>query len=310
MIPTPAAQDRARPAGPTATLRVAALALVTAGLLLRTWQYGADIALWLDEIAVARNVLERPLTRLLFEPLDYDQTAPKGFLLAEFVVTKAAGASEYALRFWPWLASVASVALYWRLSIRVLPGIGGMVALLCFAVAMPLIRQGGEVKQYSTDVTAAIVLMLLARPGPASRRRDLAAGALGAVTVWFSQPSTIVAVALAGVLVLDGVARDGWRGLRGCRWRAGLWAASAVLAAGAALATMRPETSAYMKRYWAGGFPPLALTPFVQSGWPWVPLRELFGDGVPGFQNTLFLSHAVALRRPGGRRSRAAHSTP
>jgi hypothetical protein len=53
---------------------------------------------------------------------------------------------------------MASVLLYWRLCTRVLPGLGGVVALLCFAFAAPLIQQSGEVKQYTTDVAAATVL--------------------------------------------------------------------------------------------------------------------------------------------------------
>jgi hypothetical protein len=288
VTPTPGTLDDTPPLGSARRSRAIVLVLVTAGLLLRTWQYSADIGLWLDEIAVARNVLERPLARLLFEPLDYDQTAPKGFLLAEFAATRLAGASEYALRFWPWLASMASVGLFWRLATRVLPGPGGMVALLCFAVAAPLIRQAGELKQYSTDLAVALLLMLLALPTTVPRRRDATAGVLGAMAIWFSQPAALMAGALAGVLVLETFGRHGWQGLRNCRWRVGLWATSAGLAAGAALATMTPETSGYMKRYWAGGFPPLSLAAFVQSGWPWVPLREMFGDGVPAFQNTLF----------------------
>lgn len=269
-------------------LRTVALVLVAAAMLLRTWQYGADVALWLDEIAIARNVLERPLVPLLVEPLDYDQTAPKGFLLAEFIVTSLAGPSEYAFRFWPWLASLASVVLFWRLSTRVLPGPGAVAALFCFALAAPLIRQAGEVKQYSTDIAAALLLMLLGLRAVGSRRRDLVAGVLGALSIWCSQPAAIVAAAVAGVLLGHAWRRGGWRSVADCRWRVGLWTGSAVVAAGVALATMAPATSAYMKRYWAGGFPPLSVAAFVQSGWPWVPLREMFGDGVPAFQNTLF----------------------
>jgi hypothetical protein len=288
VTPTPGTPDDTHRSGSATRLRVAALVLVAVGLMLRTWQYSADLSLWLDEIAVARNVIERPLGRLLFAPLDYDQTAPKGFLLAEAVAVSLAGPSEYALRAWPWLASMASVVLFWRLAMRALPAFGGVAALLCFATAAPLIRQSGEVKQYGTDVAVAILLMLLALPGESPRPRDLAAGMLGGLAVWFSQPATIVALALAGVLVLDAFGRDGGRGLGECRWRVGLWVGNAVLAAGAALATMTPETSAYMKRYWAGGFPHLSVSAWVQSRWPWVPLREMFGDGVPAFQNTLF----------------------
>lgn len=43
----------------TPAIRRGLLLLLALGLILRAWQYSADTALWLDEIAVARNVVER-----------------------------------------------------------------------------------------------------------------------------------------------------------------------------------------------------------------------------------------------------------
>ena len=93
---------------------------------------------------------------------------------------------------------------------------------------------------------------------------------------------------IAGVLALDASIRGGWTAIAQCRWRVGLWMGSAAVSAGLAMSSMTPETSAYMKRYWAGGFPQLTAEGLLQAGWPWVPLRELFGHGAPAFQNTLF----------------------
>ncbi len=183
---------------------------------------------------------------------------------------------------------MGSVVLFWRLASRVLPELGSLAALLAFAVAAPLIRQAGEVKQYSTDVAVAILLMLLALPDGTRRRRDVTAGVVGALAIWFSQPAMIVAVAVAGVLALDASIRGGWTAIAQCRWRVGLWMGSAAVSAGLAMSSMTPATSAYMKRYWGGGFPPLTAEGLLQAGWPWVPLRELFGNGAPGFQNTFF----------------------
>ena len=57
------------------------VAFIGAGL--RAWQYAAGTSLWLDELAVAQNVVSRPIGELLLRPLVWDQVAPTGFLLAE-----------------------------------------------------------------------------------------------------------------------------------------------------------------------------------------------------------------------------------
>ena len=40
-------------------------ALLTLSALLRTVQYGGQMSLWLDELAVAQNVVRKPLLTLL-----------------------------------------------------------------------------------------------------------------------------------------------------------------------------------------------------------------------------------------------------
>src|SRR5688572_23872917 len=79
---------------PSKTISRALFLIVATGVGLRLAQYLANPALSLDEIAVARNVLERSVWDLLTTPLAYDQTAPKGFLLAEKLMTAVFGSSD------------------------------------------------------------------------------------------------------------------------------------------------------------------------------------------------------------------------
>ena len=58
------------------------------GVALRIVAYLRRSTLWVDEAALARNVVERSLHDLLTVPLDYGQAAPKGFLLLEWLVTR------------------------------------------------------------------------------------------------------------------------------------------------------------------------------------------------------------------------------
>ena len=79
------------------------------------WQYVSHASLWIDEAALARNIIDRPVSALFF-PLDYAQVAPPGFLLIQKAVVLTIGASEYALRLFPLLCGVAALLVFARLA--------------------------------------------------------------------------------------------------------------------------------------------------------------------------------------------------
>ena len=113
-------------------IRLATWAAVFSGLCLRVWQYAAGTSLWLDELAVAQNVVTRPIGRLLLSPPAWDQVAPKGFLLAEKLAVALLGANEYALRLFPLACSVVALILFARVAELVLGRAAPIaVALFC-----------------------------------------------------------------------------------------------------------------------------------------------------------------------------------
>ena len=119
-----------------------------AGVAMRVAQYVANRSLWVDEAMLALNLRDHGFAALV-GPLDYDQAAPVGFLLASKAVTLALGYSEYALRLLPLVASVASVFLFRKLILRTLTRGAGAIAMLLFAISSYLVYYGAEVKQYS-----------------------------------------------------------------------------------------------------------------------------------------------------------------
>lgn len=257
---------------------------VAIGVAIRIGQYANNGSLWLDEIAVAKNIIERSLVDLITRPLDYQQAAPKGFLAIEKVATLLGGTGDHVLRLWPFLASTAALLLFWRLASRVLEPAGTFVAVASTATAVSLIRQTSEVKQYGTDVFVAILLVSFASNARRDRRFDLLAGVVGAVMIWFSQPAVIVAGCLVLMLVWQRWAEPPDASIA---WRCGLWATSA---AGATLVTLRsltPEANDYLHRYWVSGFPPKSWAEWWSTAWPWAPLADLFGSGGGGFSTAL-----------------------
>ena len=163
------------------------LTLILAGAALRIWQFLADTSLWIDEIAVAHDILTRSAWDLLAHPLP-DQVAPKGFLLALKCAVWIWGPTDSALRIFSLLSSLASLVLFWRIAIR-LRGAAGPLALALFAAAIPLVTFGAEAKQYAGDVFIAVLLLwLVLRIAAPTRspRVDWGAAITGMFAVWLS----------------------------------------------------------------------------------------------------------------------------
>ena len=273
--------------------------LLLLGVGLRAWAYFGNPSLWLDEVLLSRNILELPTAALLTEPLKLDQVAPRGFLLLEKIAVRLFGESEFALRLFPFLCGIAGLLLFRRLAERVLEGPAVPFALALYAIGVPLIKYGAEVKQYGLDATVTTVLLLLAidlHQRDASRSRLLLAGAAGLLVIWFSQASVIVMVGIGlatGITWLVSRDRRTWRMLT---LTIPIWAVASVGATIAGMRSMTPSTRAFMQDFWATGFFPLPLDSPVKLAWFWDRALSLFSD--PGLLRyrwpTIFLLVSLA----------------
>ena len=139
----------------------AAPTAILLGIVARLWQYTANPSIWVDEAAIARNVLDRqPLQ--LFLPLDYAQMAPPGFLLSIKLSAAVLGFSEYALRLTPITTGVVSVILFFFAARAVLQPVASIVAVFMFSIAIPLVFFSSNLKQYSSDVAMTLIIILIA----------------------------------------------------------------------------------------------------------------------------------------------------
>src|SRR5580704_2941362 len=255
--------------------------LVLLGVGLRFWEYLFNRSLYLDEILLTRSIVGMPLWALLTKPLLMDQVAPRGFLLVERLAVMTFGPSELGLRLFPFLCGVASVILFRRLAQRMLTGAGPALALFLFAIGVPLIRYGGDVKQYAVDIVAAIGLMLLAldlREKEATTNRLLLAGALGLVIVWFSQAAVLVMAGIGLGLAVDWLISRDQRAGRELLVMIPLWGVASIAAVIAGMRSMTPSTRAFMDDFWAGGFFPRTLRVTEAPGWFWERLSSIFSD--------------------------------
>lgn len=279
----PVAKERLQAAS-SGWIRGWLIAFVMIGAALCLWQYLGNAALWLNEIPVARDILDRSFWRLLTSPLNNNEVAPKGFLLAEKAAVLAFGSSGYALRLFPLLSSLIALIVFWRVVARRLDRLGGLVALALFATAIPLVIFASQVKQYSSDVAVAMLLLWLALDlGDAepSIWRGLRVGIAGAVLAWFSQPSVLVVGGLSVCLMAFLLSVPAERHHRASPLAAalGLWIVSALASALVALASLTHATRDYMHRFWAAGFPLRPLWGVLTTLWPRHQIGWLLGAG-------------------------------
>ncbi len=177
------------------------------GVFLRARQYFFNRSVWLDEAFIATN-LERDWLKLLSLPLDYSHShiAPPGLLVIGKLSTSIFGHIDWAIRLFPFLASLAALWLFYKLASRVLSPVAVPIAIFLFAISDSLIFQAVNFKQYSSDVAITLLLsywvMLFVQKTEFERKDWIRLGILGAVVVWFSHPAIFILVTIGLYLTL------------------------------------------------------------------------------------------------------------
>jgi hypothetical protein len=231
--------------------------LVFLGIALRLVPLCQSRDLWIDEAMLALNLVDRSPAQLL-EPLDWNQGAPVGFLLAVKATILLVGSSDWGLRFFPFLASLLGLMGFVWVARQMLPRQAAVLAATLFAINPSLISYSAECKQYAVD--AAIAVGLLAASlgllsGSGGFRRWAILSAAGATAVWFSHPASFVLGGLGTVLFLEAAYNRDRRRCLACSVVIVSWSASF---AACYLLTMRHlGANTYLLDYWANHFLPL-----------------------------------------------------
>lgn len=240
--------------------RGAILLLAAMGIALRLVPLLADRCLWIDEAMLALNLVERSPAQLL-GPLDWNQGAPAGFLLAAKAGIMLFGTAEWSLRLVPFLASVLGVLGFAWFARRLLPAPAAVTAIALYAVSPFLISYAGECKQYASDAALAVAMFcaatgLLLRLG-GFRRWAVLAGS-GAMAVWFSHPVAFVLGGIGTAIFLDAIATKDRRRAGACAATIAAWLASFGVCYLASLKQL--GNNQFLLDYWAGHFMPLPPT--------------------------------------------------
>ena len=221
---------------------------------------------------MAHNVVERSLSTLLTVPLDYGQAAPKGFLLLEWLITRAFGTSDLAFRFVPFVSGIVSLFLFAAVARRLLTPSGALAAVLFFAVGYWFLVYSSDTHPYGLDLAlslAALLVCIDVHRAAYPTRRVWGAAMFGASAVWFSHGTLIALFGLGAAL--GGIAwhERGWRtALRGLWPIAAMWGVSAALAAWVAVHSMSPSAHEFFDWAWRDAMVPVLRSPAALR-WLW-----------------------------------------
>jgi len=194
------------------SLRNLTLGMVVIGVILRLIQYSLNRSLWLDESVLALNIVNKSFLELL-GPLDLIQVAPVGFIFIEKTLVILLGNNEYILRLFPLVAGIVSLFLFYYVARRCIPEEGAFIAVGLFSLSGHLIYYSSEVKQYSSDVTVVLLLLMFTMYIRSKRLTNLTTvyfTFIGAIAVCFSLTAVFVLAGFGCTLSLFSMARKDW----------------------------------------------------------------------------------------------------
>lgn len=289
-------RSRPRVSWPTVALLLAMLI----GFVARLRQYAAGASLWVDEVALALNVIRGSWADLT-RPLNYLQGAPVGFLWLSKLAVVIGADTEPWLRLVPLLAGLLTLILFPFVARHYLSRNAALFGLFLLALSPRLIYYSAEVKQYSLDVLVTLgglALFVILRRRPLTPGRAAVAAIAGALLLWLSHPAIFVlgTIGLTTLLTAWGESRSARRLalLIGLVWLAALISLMALTL------TDLTRNNALLS-FWAGGFPPPLPAGLGWLRWHWQKANELpvytLGLGGGGLALLAALSGAVTFYR-------------
>jgi Dolichyl-phosphate-mannose-protein mannosyltransferase len=275
-------------------------ALLLIGILLRLRTYLAARSLWLDESWLALNLIERDWAGLA-GVLDYDQAAPFGFLLGVKCAITTLGDSELALRLLPFISGIAALLLLPFFLRRYTGQLAAFFTLLLFAINYRMVYYSCELKQYSTDALATLVLLLLTdaflRQKKSKWRSALLLGIMGAVLQWFSFSSILVMAGIGAALGIHALLKKDRNQIVCLSLVGALWLSSFVVLY--AYILRYTSNNEYLRSYWSGAFMPLLPNSGADAKWFIRAFFDLFkyqmNNYVHGLAAFIFLVGSFSL---------------
>lgn len=186
------------------------------------------------------------------------------------------------------MAGIGALLLFQTVAKRILSGWAVPFAIGLFSLGIPFIYFASQVKQYSTDIAAALLLLLFALEacgGDVTRRRGRFLAIAGGAAVWVSLTALFVVLGIAaGYAVL--CQRAGTAAPTRAKLVLTVWVVSAVCSAFFAMTTVSDADNQYFEAFWRGGFLPFPPTSMHDVRWLPDKLIWVFGGFATGLGHT------------------------
>jgi hypothetical protein len=238
--------------------------IILLGIVLRLRQYLLNRSFWGDEASLALNLISRNFSELT-QLLDYHQAAPIGFLFIEKLLIILFGNHDYVMRLFPLFAGILAIYLIYKIA-RASFGTFGLFAVSMFSISWWLVHYSSELKQYTSDMTVALLLVYLAGnclKDSAETKDFLTLGVVGALVIWISHPSVFILAGIGLVLFLRKLTRKEYASWT---WIIGIglgWLASFGLEYLVSLQHIVADE--YLIRYWKKTYVP--IPPWSDKRW-------------------------------------------
>lgn len=189
--------------------------VVGIGIFLRIFHYLDNRSFWIDELYLAPSIMKLGFAELATSILDYQQKAPIGFLWLVKLTIMVFGTGEKAFRIIPMVSGIGAILVFIPVARYFLKPLGVVMALAIMALAPPLIYHSTEMKQYSTELFATVLVLYLYTRyhNKLDYRSLLLWGMWGALIIWFSFTSIFIIASVAIGVGLYHLINKDWNAL-------------------------------------------------------------------------------------------------
>jgi len=206
--------------------------IIFAGIVFRVVQYLYNRSLYIDEARdTVVGILGRSFRDLFAPPPSiFTPSPPAGFFVVEKLAVLFWGDSEYVLRLFPLIIGIVSLFLFYYVAKQyTAKPFAALIALILFATLKPLIYYSSSVRPYSGDVAIALIIYLVAlyiHSKKLTPARIFLFGVVGAIVVWFSNPSVFVLAGAWISLAIFSLKERNWKRIGGLGIAGIIWVLS------------------------------------------------------------------------------------
>ncbi|MFD1874973.1 hypothetical protein [Hymenobacter bucti] len=207
------------------------LVLLGLGFFFRLFHFFNNRSFFIDELFLNVNIIKLNFWQLATQPFDYEQKAPLGYLWASRLSVLLLGKKEPALRLFSLLCGLGSLVAFVPVARHFLRGWSVVLAVGVLALAWPAVYHSVEAKQYSCELCATVLALLLyvKYHHQTTLGARLAWGLGGGLLLWFSFSAIFVLVGMSIAICLPALVQRDWKKLAGYLVPCGLWLLSFAL---------------------------------------------------------------------------------